>query len=83
MTVDQAELGWSQFIGRTGIMMIHEHENRDTKSLLHEGLPILGESFRAFGNVSERFGDHSVVYVIPTYDFRLEISFEIKKKRCQ
>ena len=33
--------------------------------------------FKTFGNVSETFGDLSVIYVIPAYEFRLEISFEI------
>ena len=31
----------------------------------------------AFCNVSESFGGHSVVYVIPAYDFRLKLLFGI------
>ena len=30
-----------------------------------------------FGSDSESLDHHSVIHVIPTYDFRLEISFEI------
>ena len=29
------------------------------------------------GNVAESFSDHSAIYVISAYDFRLEISFGI------
>ena len=32
-----------------------------------------------FGNVLESFGDHSVICVIPTQDFRLEISLQISE----
>ena len=31
----------------------------------------------SFGNVSKMFGDHSFIYVIPTYHFRIEISLRI------
>ena len=32
-----------------------------------------------FRNFSKSFDDHSVIYVTPTYDFRLQISFGILK----